>query len=322
MPLECLMILIDNSVYARNGDALPTRLQAQLDATAALTNFTTNDNMESCVGLMTIAGANAESILTTPTIEASAVYGSFSRVRVGGHIALVRALQIAALAIKHRVRKNQSERIVVFVASEIRDSPEELFVTARNLRRNNTSVDVVNICNENNLRLLQQFMEIVNVADNSRLLNYQGGLNVLTDALRSGGFLGGAVGEQGGFQEEMDPELEMVLRISMEEEKRRLEELERQRAPPVTGHEPTSVGMIVEEDAAEAEDDEKEALISRANDAVEKESKEKQADRPPHKDNENDYIKDPAFIKEILKDLQIDPDDKKKKDEEEKGGKK
>ena len=322
MPLECVMILIDNSSYARNGDALPTRLQAQFDATAALVNHKTNDNMETYVGLMTCSGSG--DILITPTNEASAIYSCFGRVQVGGQLSLARSLQIASLALKHRVNKNQRERIVVFVASEIRDSPEDLFLAARSLRRNNTSVDIVNICNESNLRLLQQFLEIVNIADSCKLLNYQGGLNILTDALRSSGLLGGAADDNGGFQEEMDPELEMALRISMEEEKRRLEELERKRtggeggnaAPEQT---PARGAMLIEK--AGGDEEEKESLISKANEMVEEENdKGKQTGAGQTKENE--YIKDPAFIKEILKDLQIDTDEKKKKDEEDKNANK
>ena len=322
MPLECVMLLLDNSSYSRNGDALPSRFQAQLDAASSLINYKTNDNMETFVGLMSTAGNG--NLLATPTNEASALYSLFGKVTIGGTISLARSLQIASLALKHRVNKNQKERIIVFISSEIKDAPEDLFVVAKNLRRNNTSVDIVNICSENNLRLLQQFFEIVNVGETSKLINYQGGLSLLSDALKSGGLLGGTTNDDGGFQEEVDPELEMVLRISMEEEKRRLEELERQQqAQNQQG------GMLVEESADDkiqnarekGDEEENEALISKTSNFIESESKGKSAmeiENDKSKQKDNDYIKDPAFIKEILKDLQIDSDDRKKKDDEKK----
>ena len=56
MGLECVMIIIDNSVYSRNGDVIPNRFQAQLDAIGSLITFKTNDNLETCVGLMSMGG--------------------------------------------------------------------------------------------------------------------------------------------------------------------------------------------------------------------------------------------------------------------------
>ncbi len=79
MPLECVMILIDNSVYSRNGDVHPNRYQAQLDAIGSLINLKTNDNMETSVGLMTIAGKNCQ-ILSTPTNEASRLYSTYNNI--------------------------------------------------------------------------------------------------------------------------------------------------------------------------------------------------------------------------------------------------
>jgi len=46
---------------------------------------------------------------------------------------------------KHRINKNQKERVVVFVASDVNDKLENLFKIARNFRRNNTWMDIINI---------------------------------------------------------------------------------------------------------------------------------------------------------------------------------
>ena len=56
MPLECVMIIMDNSVYSRNGDVIPNRFQSQLDAISALVSYKTNENLETSVGLMTMGG--------------------------------------------------------------------------------------------------------------------------------------------------------------------------------------------------------------------------------------------------------------------------
>ena len=56
MPLEATMIIVDNSKYARNGDILPTRFDAQVEAISLLANAKLNENVESSVGLMAMGG--------------------------------------------------------------------------------------------------------------------------------------------------------------------------------------------------------------------------------------------------------------------------
>ena len=73
---------------------------------------------------------------------------------------------------KHRINKNQKERVIVFVASEIKDKSENLFKVARNFRRNNTRIDIINVDCPSNLEVLNQMMEIINVEDESHLLDY------------------------------------------------------------------------------------------------------------------------------------------------------
>ena len=72
MPLESCMILLDNSEYMRNGDYVPTRLEAQHDAANLLANHKTQSNPESTVGVVAMAGTAAGSapgaeLLVSPT---------------------------------------------------------------------------------------------------------------------------------------------------------------------------------------------------------------------------------------------------------------
>lgn len=46
---------VDNSDYMRNGDFLPTRLQAQQDAVNLVCHSKTRSNPENNVGLLTLA---------------------------------------------------------------------------------------------------------------------------------------------------------------------------------------------------------------------------------------------------------------------------
>jgi 26S proteasome regulatory subunit N10 len=54
MVLEAVMICVDNSEYARNGDYVPQRLGAQTEAAGELANRKLDGNMESLVGIMSL----------------------------------------------------------------------------------------------------------------------------------------------------------------------------------------------------------------------------------------------------------------------------
>lgn len=308
MPLECIMILLDNSLFSRNGDALPSRYQSQLEAITSVVNYKSNDNPETSVGLMAMAGKGKQ-ILTTPTNDPSAVYSQFSKIQIQELVGVARSIQIGQLTMKHRVNKNQHERMIIFLASAIKENPEDLYVLARNLRRNLIAVDIINICSPENTVIIQNFIEIVNVDDNSHFINFPGGVARLNDALKESGILGGHQTAEGGFQEELDPELEMVLRISLEEERKRQEELEKGRSDQSTQQ---PKGMVIEDQGV---DEESARLLSEANEIV-KESDSKGNNLK----KDNQYLQDPKFIQDILSELKLKDDkseeSKKKKEEE------
>jgi len=53
--LPVLLCSVDNSDYMRNGDFVPTRLQAQQDAVHVVCQSKTRSNPENNVGLLTLA---------------------------------------------------------------------------------------------------------------------------------------------------------------------------------------------------------------------------------------------------------------------------
>lgn len=74
--------------------------------------------------------------------------------------------------------------MIVLVASEIKDLDSNLLKIARNFRRNNTRLDVVNISCEKNMEVLGKIHEIVNVEDESHLINYNDNRTLLVDFLK------------------------------------------------------------------------------------------------------------------------------------------
>lgn len=197
-------------------------------------------NVESSVGLLTLAGRSAR-ILITSTRDLGRIFTCMHDVDYDGHADVVAGIKKAQLALKHRQNALQRQRIVVFVSSPI-DAPTEVLVRlGKMLKKNNVAVDVINVGSEaDNTEKIDAFVGAVNSNDNSHVLHVSAGGGVtLADAIMTSdinlddggggaagagvgaGGAGGAAGDFGGLDESADPELEMALRISMEEERAR-----------------------------------------------------------------------------------------------------
>lgn len=233
MPLEAVMICIDNSDYTRNGDYMPTRFESQADAVNLVCGAKTNQNPENSVGLLTSAGDRVE-VMITPTSDLGRMITELAKIKVGGSADILRAIQTAQLALKHRQNKNQKQRIIAFVGSPIGASEKELETLGKNLKKNNVSLDIVSFGEvEENAPKLEKLLAAVNSNDTSHILEVPVGPKLLSDVLLSSAIVnpdgeagvgGGGGGEQGfefGINPNDDPELALALRISMEEERAR-----------------------------------------------------------------------------------------------------
>ncbi|PSN51004.1 26S proteasome non-ATPase regulatory subunit 4 [Blattella germanica] len=193
MVLESTMICVDNSDYMRNGDFLPTRLQAQQDAVNLVCHSKTRSNPENNVGLLTLA--NVE-VLATLTSDVGRILSKLHQVQPQGNINLLTGIRIAHLALKHRQGKNHKMRIVAFVGSPVETEEKELVKLAKRLKKEKVNVDIVSFGEE---------------------VSPQG-----EDGMGGAG-LGGS-GFEFGVDPNEDPELALALRVSMEEQRQRQEE--------------------------------------------------------------------------------------------------
>ena len=115
------------------------------------------------------------------------------------------------------------------------------------MKRNNVAIDVINFAHPENVPKLQTFVNATNSNGNSHFLDVPLGVSMITDVLiaspiinveeegmgAAGVGAGGAAGvgaggpgasqfsEYGGIDPNLDPELAMALRISLEEERAR-----------------------------------------------------------------------------------------------------
>ncbi|EIE26476.1 hypothetical protein COCSUDRAFT_11974 [Coccomyxa subellipsoidea C-169] len=237
--MEATVVCIDNSEWTRNGDYAPTRFQAQADAVNLLAGAKTEANPENTVGVLTMAGKSPR-VLVTPTPDLGKILNSMQNLDIEGQANLSSAVQIAQLALKHRQNKNQRQRIVIFIGSPIAEDKDKLVKVAKKLKKNNVAVDVVAFgSEETNGEKLESFIAAVNSGDNSHLITVPAG-TILSDMLfgspifqiDGGAGYGAAPGGEGaaggdafefGVDPNMDPELAMALRVSMQEERARQE---------------------------------------------------------------------------------------------------
>jgi 26S proteasome regulatory subunit N10 len=114
------------------------------------------------------------------------------------------------------------------------------------LKRNSVAVDIINFAHPENVGKLQALVTAANSSDNSHFVDIPLGVAMITDVLiaspiinpnedgnNAGGNAAGAAGvggggvqasqfsEYGGVDPNLDPELAMALRISLEEERSR-----------------------------------------------------------------------------------------------------
>ncbi|KAK2525078.1 Pip5k1a [Columba guinea] len=214
MVLESTMVCVDNSEYMRNGDFLPTRLQAQQDAVNIVCHSKTRSNPENNVGLITLAKYDP---------------GGPMRGRGG------------SLALKHRQGKNHKMRIIAFVGSPVEDNEKDLVKLAKRLKKEKVNVDIINFGEEEaNTDKLTAFINTLNGKDGSgsHLVTVPPGPS-LADALISSPILAGEGGAmlglgasdfEFGVDPSADPELALALRVSMEEQRQRQEEEARRAA--------------------------------------------------------------------------------------------
>ncbi|CAH8338665.1 unnamed protein product [Eruca vesicaria subsp. sativa] len=243
MVLEATMICIDNSEWMRNGDYSPSRLQAQTEAVNLLCGAKTQSNPENTVGILTMAGKGVR-VLTTPTSDLGKILACMHGLDVGGEINLTAAIQIAQLALKHRQNKNQRQRIIVFAGSPIKYEKKALEVVGKRLKKNSVSLDIVNFGDdddEEKAQKLEALLAAVNNNDGSHIVHVPSGANALSDVLLSTPIFTGDEGASGyvsaaaaaaaagggdfdfGVDPNIDPELALALRVSMEEERARQE---------------------------------------------------------------------------------------------------
>jgi len=235
--VECTMVCLDFSDYMRNGDYYPNRLEAQRDAAQCIARAKTNSHPENSVGVLGM-GPGGVKVLVSPTDDMGKLLASLSESTLGGEADIGAGVQVAKLALQHRKGRG-AQRIIIFVGSPVGNEEKELTKIAKQLKKNNVAVDVVSIGEfGENEEKLKKLVDTANNQDNSHLVEVPAG-SMPSEVLYSSPVLGGGGGafggtgdiggvgtgsdgaqafqEYGGVNPELDPELAMALRVSMQE---------------------------------------------------------------------------------------------------------
>ncbi|XP_026433351.1 26S proteasome non-ATPase regulatory subunit 4 homolog isoform X2 [Papaver somniferum] len=239
---QATMICIDNSEWMRNGDYSPTRFQAQAEAVSLLCGAKTQSNPENTVGVLAMAGKGVR-VLVTPTTDLGKVLACMHGLEMGGEMNLAAGIQVAQLALKHRQNKNQQQRIIIFPGGPVKYDKKVLESIGKKLKKNSVALDIVDFGEEADEKAekLEALHAAVNNG-NSHIVHVPPESSALCDVLLTtpiftgdgeGGSAfaasaaaaaaGGAAGYEFGVDPNLDPELALALRASMEEERARQE---------------------------------------------------------------------------------------------------
>jgi len=142
MPLECIMFCLDTSSYMRNGDLNPTRLKSQELAISSLVRYKLEDNIESSVGLLTMAGYKVD-VQISPSRDVHKMINALKVVEAQGANDILSSLKISQLTLRNRSNKHQRQRVVMFIGSPINVSNEQLVTAGKELKKNNIALDIV-----------------------------------------------------------------------------------------------------------------------------------------------------------------------------------
>ena len=307
MVLEATILIIDNSDWTRNGDYLPNRFQAQISAANFIIENRCETNPENSLGIMTMAGKRVE-MVSTLTNDESRLLGSMSNIPLNGECDIYSALSISILCLKHRINKNQKQRIILFVGSPIRTKTENLILIGKKLKKYNVAVDIISFGHvEENREALNAFLKEVNNSNNSSILEVPIG-GYIMETLFTSPIMGGNAGMNqmgvdpgaGNAQQNMGgiSQFERDMNLAMQMS---LQEAQKEQQNNTTNINAEAENKKTNMELEEEQELEKARLLSiqENNKLIQKENEEKE------KKTANEILEDKDFLSDLLKEVKL-----------------
>ena len=136
-----------------------------------------------------MAGKRVE-MISTLTNDESRLLGATSNIPLNGECDITSALSIAILCLKHRINKNQKQRIILFVGSPVQNKQEKFVQIGKKLKKYNVAVDIISFGNvDENREPLNVLLKEVNNSENSSILEVPIG-GFIMDALLGSPIMG------------------------------------------------------------------------------------------------------------------------------------
>ena len=325
MVLEATIICIDNSDWTRNGDYLPTRYQAQVDSAREIIQNRCENNPENSLGIMTMAGKRVEMVATL-TNDESRLLNAMYNIPLSGECDITSALSIAILCLKHRINKNQKQRIILFVGSPVTTKAENLVQIGKKLKKYNVAIDIISFGNiDENRELLNVLLKEVNNSDNSSILEVPLGA-YLMDSLFSSPIMGfgnnadagmegaGAGANPGAGQQEpiglsqFERDMNLALQMSLQEAQKNEN---KDKTPNINAEAEKSKNLqVIDEEEEDELENARLLSIQENNKIIQKENEDKE------KKAANEILESKDFLDDLLN--QVDEENNGKKEEDKK----
>lgn len=270
----------------------------------------------------------------TLTNDVSKVLKSFKDISISGDSDFITACNISMLLLKHRQNKNQKQRILMFVASPVKNSVDEMVLLGKKLKKNNIAIDIISFGNTDvNHEALSQLHSNANNSNNSNLLEVQPDqyvvdclftspiLNdniyeneVVNNQQPSGGENNSAPSNpapaQGGLSQ-FERDINLAIQQSIEEEERRRKEGEQgKKEGEAKDNKESKPEEIKEEEEIQDEDLAAEIEKARLMSIQEHESIVKK-EKETEKKIKEELIEDEDFIKGVMDEIGIKDDENK-----------
>jgi 26S proteasome regulatory subunit N10 len=132
-----------------------------------------------------MAGKRVE-VHVTLTNDLARVLNAVKDIKLSQECDFITALNISVLTLRHRQNKNQKQRIILFIGSPIRHKLEEMVQVGKKLKKYNIAVDIISFGHvEENRELVEGFLNAVNNANNSSMLEVPTGYYIMDSLFTS-----------------------------------------------------------------------------------------------------------------------------------------
>lgn len=345
MVLEACILCIDNSDWTRNGDYQPTRWDSQIEAANIVAENKSDKNPENCLGVISMAGKRVETPVTL-TQDLSKILKSFKEMKISGDSDYVTAINISMLLLKHRQNKNQKQRILIFVASPVNNSVDELVLLGKKLKKNNVAIDIISFGNiDQNREGLQQLFNNTNNANNSSYLEV--GLDqyvvdclftspILNDNMyeeppvpqtnQQGNNVPNPASTTGGGLSQFEKDINLAIQQSIEEDERRKKATEEVKEnnniqtnaiDSSKDKDKMDIDKPINEANDEEEEEDIEAELEKARLlSIQEHEQHLKKEKEQEKKMKDEILDDEDFVSDILKDIEDDEKAHLNKDKE------